>query len=305
VEDARRVAQQLGITHHVFNFTEEFNRAVVDPYVDAHRAWQTPNPCIECNRHLKFDRFLIRARQLGFEAIATGHHARVEFDETTSSWRLLRGADPLKDQSFVLYMLGQDALASVLLPVGVLNKAEVRERAAALGLRTATKPDSQDVCFVSKSGGRQAFLAPRMALTPGRMIEVGSGQDVGAVEAVQLVTVGQRRGLSPSGGGTRRYALAVDVEASTVTVGTDADLRVDDVRLDSCHWVADPPDPERPYLAQIGAHGTPVTARSEDRGGRVVFDRPQRRVAPGQSVVLYDGPSVVGGGIATAGTRAS
>jgi tRNA-specific 2-thiouridylase len=298
VEDARRVAQQLGITHHVFNFTDAFDRSVVEPYVDAHRAGRTPNPCIECNRHLKFDRFLVRAIQLGFDAIATGHHARVDFDSTAGRWRLLRGADPLKDQSFVLYMLGQDELRRVLLPVGELRKSEVRERALALGLRTAAKPDSQDVCFVSKSGGRRVFLEPRMTLTPGRMIDVGTGEDVGAVEAVQLVTVGQRRGLSPSGAGVRRYALAVDVAAGKVTVGTDADLRVTDVRIDQCRWVSRPPDGDRPLQAQVGAHGVPAAA-SWNSTGRVVFDQPQRRVAPGQSVVLYDGTSVVGGGIAT------
>ena len=298
VEDARRVAQQLGITHHVFNFTDDFDHAVVEPYVEAHRSGQTPNPCIECNRHLKFDRFLVRATQLGFDAIATGHHARVAFDESDGRWHLLRGADPLKDQSFVLYMLGQDELRRVLLPVGELTKSEVRERAAALGLRTATKPDSQDVCFVSKSGGREAFLGPRMTLTPGRMIDAGSGEDVGAVEAVQLVTVGQRRGLSPSGTGVRRYALAVDVAARTVTVGADADLRVTEVGVDQCCWVAGAPVTDQPLLAQVGAHGAPVKARWDGAATRVIFEQPQRRVAPGQSVVLYDGSSVVGGGIA-------
>jgi tRNA-specific 2-thiouridylase len=299
VEDARRVAQQLGIAHHVFNFTEDFDRSVVDPYIEAHRSGKTPNPCIECNRHLKFDRFLARAGQLGFDAIATGHYARVRFDETARTWQLLRGEDALKDQSFVLYMLGQGQLTRVLLPVGELTKAEVRARAAALGLRTAAKPDSQDVCFVSKSGGRQAFLAPRMALTPGRMVDVASGAEVGTVEAVELVTVGQRRGLSPSGGGSRRYALAVDVAAGTVTVGSDADLRQASVGLVQCAWVAGPPPAAASFEAQVGAHGAPVPARWNGGASRVMFERPQRRVAPGQSVVLYDGPAVVGGGIAT------
>jgi tRNA-specific 2-thiouridylase len=298
VEDARRVAQQLGIAHHVFNFTEDFDRSVVEPYVAEHRTGRTPNPCIECNRHLKFDRFLDRAGQLGFDAIATGHYARVRFDETAGSWHLLRGADPLKDQSFVLYMLGQRELARVLLPVGELSKADVRARATSLGLRTAAKPDSQDVCFVSRSGGRRAFLAPRMPLTPGRMIDVGSGQDVGTVEAVELVTVGQRRGLSPSGASARRYALAVDVGAGTVLVGSDADLRVTDVALRQCTWVAGPPGSDVALEAQVGAHGSPVAACWDASASRVLFAQPQRRVAPGQSVVLYDGLSVVGGGIA-------
>src|SRR5579875_2409335 len=147
-EDARRVAQQLGIVHHVFNFTADFDRHVVDPYVAAHAAGATPNPCVACNRHLKFDRFLARAAQLGFEAVATGHHARVA-GGPPGPWRLERGADRAKDQSYVLHMLGQDQLGRLLLPVGDMTKAEVRARAAAAGLRTAAKPDSQDVCFIS------------------------------------------------------------------------------------------------------------------------------------------------------------
>jgi tRNA-specific 2-thiouridylase len=160
VDDARRVAQQLGVPHHVFNFTEEFDRHVVDPYVAAHASGLTPNPCVACNRHLKFDRFARRAHQLGFDRIATGHHARVvEVDDGT--WELRRGADAAKDQSYVLHMLGQDQLARLLLPVGTMTKPEVRELAATLGLRTAAKPDSQDVCFISRAGGREVFLGDR------------------------------------------------------------------------------------------------------------------------------------------------
>src|SRR3954463_15061492 len=147
VEDARRVAQQLGVDHHVFNFTEDFDAHVVEPYVAAHAAGITPNPCVECNRHLKFDRFLRRARQLGFDAIATGHHARIV--RYGGRFRLRRATDGAKDQSYVLHMLGQAQLARTLLPVGELTKSEVRAHAARLGLRTATKPDSQDVCFIT------------------------------------------------------------------------------------------------------------------------------------------------------------
>src|SRR3954463_13597881 len=152
VEDARRVAQQLGIDHHVFNFTEDFDRHVVEPYVAAHASGRTPNPCIECNRHLKFDRFLRRATQLGFDAVATGHHAQIV--SVDGRWRLRRGADEAKDQSYVLHMLDQSTLARTLWRVGTMTKAEVRARAVELGLRTAAKPDSQDVCFVSSTAGR-------------------------------------------------------------------------------------------------------------------------------------------------------
>src|SRR6516165_1939879 len=167
VEDARRVAQQLGITHHVFNLTEEFDRNVVAPYVGEHARGRTPNPCIECNRSLKFDRLLRRADRMGFDRLATGHHARVTGgDEDGRPMRLRRGADAAKDQSYVLSMLDQHALARVVFPVGEMTKDEVRARARRLGLRTASKPDSQDVCFIGRVEGRQSFLAERMALHP-------------------------------------------------------------------------------------------------------------------------------------------
>ena len=169
VDDARRVAQQLGIAHYVFNFGDDFDAGVVAPYVEAHAAGRTPNPCIECNRSIKFDRLLRRADALGFDAVATGHHARVDHDGRR--WRLRRGADRGKDQSYVLYVLGQAQLARVLLPVGHLTKAEVRDRAAELGLRTAAKPDSQDVCFIPSTAGRAAFLGERLGLTPGRVVD--------------------------------------------------------------------------------------------------------------------------------------
>ena len=169
VDDARRVAQQLGVAHHVFNFSEEFVMHVVNPYVADHAGGRTPNPCVECNRHLKFDRFLDRAVELGFDAIATGHHARVARDDG-GRWLLRRGSDAAKDQSYVLYMLGQQQLSRVLLPVGEMTKAEVRRRAAAMGLRTAAKPDSQDVCFISRAGGRQVFLGERIPLVQRRSL---------------------------------------------------------------------------------------------------------------------------------------
>jgi tRNA-specific 2-thiouridylase len=293
VEDARRVAQQLGITHHVFNFTDDFDRKVVDPYVAAHAAGRTPNPCVECNRHLKFDRFLRRADQLGFHAAATGHHARVL--QRDGSWRLARGADAGKDQSYVLYMLGQDQLARVRLPVGELTKAEVRAHAARLGLRTADKPDSQDVCFITATGGRRQFLGERIPLHPGRVVDDTTGADLGAVDALELVTVGQRRGLGV-GGGARRYAVAVDVDGRTVRVGDAGALLTDRVTLDDLCWVAGSIGEGAAVTVQVGAHGRPRTGLFT--AGGVTFTEPQSRVAPGQSVVLYDGDEVLGGGIA-------
>jgi tRNA-specific 2-thiouridylase len=300
VDDARRVAQQLGVAHHVFNFTEEFDRHVVDPYVAAHATGLTPNPCVACNRHLKFDRFARRARQLGFERIATGHHARVE-QAGDGTWELRRGADAAKDQSYVLHMLGQDQLARLLLPVGTMTKAAVRELAVTMGLRTATKPDSQDVCFISRSGGREAFLGPRIALRPGRVVD-RTGAVVGSVPAVELITVGQRRGLgtaTPVAGtppAERTYAVAVDVPAATVTVGPLADLLVDRVAVTGWTWTGPALPAGTAVAVQCSAHGAPVAGVWAD--GVVELDEPIRVVAPGQSVVAYRDDRVVGGGTA-------
>ncbi len=287
IEDARRVAQQLGIDHWVFGFTEDFETQVVAPYAEAHAAGLTPNPCIECNRHIKFGRLLRRARQLGFDAVATGHHARIR------GGRLLRGADRAKDQSYVLYVLGREELEGCLFPVGELTKAEVRAKARSLGLRTAGKPDSQDVCFVTTSGGREALLASRIPLHAGRVVDA-AGALVGRVGAVELVTVGQRRGLGLAGGGPPQFALAVDAAARTVTVGPLPNLLTDRVELAGITWAGEPT--AGPVEAQTSAHGAPAPARVE--GATVRFDRPHRRVAPGQSVVLYRGDEVLGGGLA-------
>ena len=295
IDDARRVAHQLGIDHVAWTFTDEFDAQVVAPYVAAHAAGRTPNPCIECNRHLKFGRLLRRAAALGFDAVATGHHARIEPGDGSGGFVLRRGADVAKDQSYVLYVLGQDALARCLFPVGRLTKAEVRAHASSLGLVTAGKPDSQDVCFITTGGGREAFLAPRITLHPARVVGLDGGA-IGQVDAVELVTVGQRRGLG-TGGGARRYAISVDPSTSTVVAGTIADLHTDRVELTDLTWVSDAPSGPADVEAQSSAHGRPVAATFDGRSS-VVFATPQRRVAPGQSVVLYRGDRVLGGGIA-------
>ena len=291
VEDARRVAQQLGLDHHVFNFTEDFDEHVVAPYVDAHAQGRTPNPCVECNRHLKFDRFLSRAVQLGFDAIATGHHARV-VDGT-----LRRGADTAKDQSYVLSMLGPEQLRRIVLPVGELTKDEVRARARAAGLRTADKPDSQDVCFIlATDGGRTTFLGDRIPLHPGRVVDT-AGNELGTVDAVELVTVGQRRGL-PGGGGERRFALHVDTTTATVVAGTEAELATDRLTLTDETWTGAALTAGAKVAVQVSAHGDALPATYEG-GGRLLLDAPTRRTAPGQTVALYDGEVVLGAGIAT------
>lgn len=299
VDDARRVAQQLDIAFHVFNFGDGFATHVVDPYVRAHAEGTTPNPCIECNRHLKFDALLRRADALGFATVATGHHARI-VPGPNGIRRLARGADAAKDQSYVLHMLDQGQLARVVLPLGHLTKDEVRAHAARLGLRTATKPDSQDVCFITSTGGRATFLGDRIPLRPGRVVDT-DGTEVGAVPAVELVTVGQRRGLAPGRDGTARYALEVDVAGATVTVGTADQLDDTRIELHQVVWAHEPV--LGPVVVQCSAHGAPVPATlvapdpADPSAIRVELAAPLRRIAPGQSVVFYAGDQVLGGGI--------
>jgi tRNA-specific 2-thiouridylase len=291
VEDARRAADRLGIEHHVFNFSEDFSTHVVEPYVAAHASGRTPNPCVECNRHLKFDRLVRRAEALGFDAVATGHHARVVRSDD-GGWRVARGVDGAKDQSYVLYMLGQDVLRHLLLPIGELTKAEVRAEAAARGLRTAGKPDSQEVCFIQSTGGRAAFLADRLTPRPAIVVD-RRGRVVGSVPAVQLVTVGQRKGLGLAGGQRPRYVLEVDIERQLVVVGERHELDDADVRLRDLVWADRPVEGE--VLAQCSAHGEAAPAAY--REGRLTWQRARRRVAPGQAVVLYRDDEVIGGGI--------
>jgi tRNA-specific 2-thiouridylase len=296
VDDARRVAQQLDVDHLVFNFTADFDAGVVAPYVDAHAAGTTPNPCIECNRTVKFARLAERADVLGFDAVATGHHARIE--RVDGRLRLARGADRAKDQSYVVHMLDQRALARTLFPVGELaDKAAVRAVAAELGLRTAAKPDSQDVCFITTAGGRREFLGRRLPLHPADVVDTG-GRRLGRVEAVELVTLGQRKGLGLPGGGPKRFVVDVDRRGGTVVVGGEADLLCDTVAVGGVSWVDGVVEGD--VLVQCSAHGEPAPAMITAAGDGIVvaWREPRRRVAPGQSVVVYDGSDryVLGGG---------
>lgn len=295
VEDARRVAAQLGVPHYVFNFAGDFEQQVVGPYVREYAAGRTPNPCIECNRAMKWGRLFDRAAQLGFDAVATGHHARVVRSERGEGrLRVARGADPGKDQSYVLYMLGARELARTLLPVGALTKAEVRERAARLGLRTAAKAESMDVCFIER-GGRAAFLASRAEPRPGKVLDL-DGRVIGSHDGIGAFTVGQRRGVGVAAG-ERRYVVDVDAARATVTLGRRDDLLRAEVELRDVVFAGQPPSPGDRLLVQTRAHGEPFAGWFE--GSVVRFEQSQPRVAPGQAVVLYDGDEVVGGGTAT------
>ena len=290
VEDARRVAAQLGVPHYVFNFREAFDEEIVNPYVAAYAAGTTPNPCIECNRTMKWGRLLDRSDQLGFEYLVTGHHARVV--ATADGARLGRGDDPMKDQSYVLYMLSESQIARTLLPVGHMTKTEVRAHAERLGLRTASKAESMDVCFITK-GGREAFLGARVARAPGTIVSV-DGEQLGEHDGVDRFTIGQRRGLGVAVG-DRRYVVDINAGDQVVTIGERRDLLRASVALRNMDFVTTRPSAEQVLFAQTRAHGVAMACRLE--ADEVQWETPQPRVAPGQVVVLYDGDLVVGGGI--------
>jgi tRNA-specific 2-thiouridylase len=288
VEDARRVAAQLGIPHYVFNFTDEFDAGVVAPYVASYAAGETPNPCVECNRTMKFGRVIERAEQLGFDEIATGHHARVV--ETPNGRAVARGVDPAKDQSYVLYMLGPDQITRTRLPIGEMTKADVRARAHELGLRTASKRESMDVCFITR-GGRSAFLGNRIGRRPGVIVDT-AGAAVGAHDGIDHFTIGQRRGTGVAQG-ERRYVVNIASDSDTVTVGPRDALLRDRVQLRDLTFAHATP---AEVFAQTRAHSAPFAARLVD--DTLLFATPQTRVAPGQVVACYDGDVVLGGGIA-------
>ena len=290
VIDARRVADQLGIQHHVFNFGDEFDAHVVDPYVEAHKVGATPNPCIECNRHVKFDKLFRRATALGFELIATGHHAQIT--RQPEGFRLSRSVDLRKDQSYVLHMLSEKQLARLQLPIGNLTKHQVREIAASLSLQAAGKADSQDVCFISRTkGGRQRFLEQYMTMTPGQVID-SQGNRISNVPAVQMVTIGQRKGLGISGEGQPRYAVDVNVESATVTVGPKSDLYYEETPITNIQWIGEPVTDA--IDIQTSAHGHTARSKIADK---IYWEKPHKKVASGQSTVFYKEDTVVGSGI--------
>ena len=298
-EDARRVAAQLDIPYYVLNYTDRFKSGVVDRFLEDYLHGRTPNPCIECNRTVKFDHLLDQAGEFNCDLVVTGHYAQNVFED--GFWRLKRGVDADKDQSYVLAMLGQRELEQVQFPVGGQTKAETRERALGLGLRTATKPDSQDICFVG-DGDYRDFVRKHAdeAERPGVLVDT-SGTVVGEHEGIINFTVGQRKGLGVTFG-EPRYVVDVKPETSTVVIGRKSDLAVRALVLDQVTWVTGEP-PARPQVGiQYRAHGDAASAVFAVEDGQVLvnFDRPQYAIAPGQTAALYVGDEVVGSGVIVA-----
>lgn len=300
VEDARNVCYRMGIRYYVFNFSERFKEDVMDRFVDAYEHGATPNPCIDCNRYLKFDKMFQRMRELEYDYIVTGHYARVEYDEEKNRYLLKKAVDDTKDQSYVLYMLTQEQLAHIFLPLGGLRKTEVREIAEKHGFVNARKHDSQDICFVP-DGDYAKFIEQytgRKSI-PGDFVDT-EGNILGKHKGIIHYTLGQRRGLGIPAA-SRLYVCDISPKTNQVVLGNNEDLfhlelTATKVNLISCESLKEPMrlkakiryrHPEQEALAW----------QTEDGVLHVRFDKPQRAITRGQAVVLYDGDIVVGGGV--------
>ena len=295
VEDARRVARALDVPHYVLNLRDQFRESVIDDFVASYAAGRTPNPCVQCNRKVKFEVLAEKAREMGIGLLATGHYARIR--RSANGHRLLRARAADKDQSYVLYMLGQTQLARTLFPMGEMpSKAHARALARELGLHLADKPDSQEICFVSEAGGYVEFLRNRRPemFAPGALVDA-EGAEVGRHDGVAGFTVGQRKGL---GGGRDKplFVLGLEPAANRVVVGEAGALMAREATLDDVAWGL-PPRAERRVTAKIRSQMAPAPATLY--GGerpRLVFDVPVRAVTPGQIAVAYVGATVAAGG---------
>lgn len=296
--DARRVADRLGIPFYVWDLSDAFRERVIDDFVAEYAAGRTPNPCVRCNERVKYTALLARARAVGFDALATGHHVRLEADGAGGPvrWRMRRATDAGKDQTYVLYMATQEQLAHTLWPAGDHTKTDLRAMAAARGLVTASKPDSHDICFIP-SGDLGGFLAPRLGRRRGAF--VGPDASVlGFHDGAYRFTVGQRRGLGLGGHPEPLYVTGI--EGSTVHVGPRDALEATRLDARDVSWVAGHPPPEgTPVTAQTRYRADPLPAELADLGGRrarVTFPagRPMA-VTPGQAVVFYAGDECLGG----------
>ena len=297
--DAQKVAQRLGMDFHIFDYTSDFRREVVDAFVCCYEQGGTPNPCIQCNRHLKFGALLEKALSMGYQKLATGHYARIEKDAATGRYLLFRAADRKKDQTYFLSCLTQAQLKHIAFPLGALTKEQVRQIADEQGFVNASKKDSQDICFIP-DGDYLSFMKQYTGKTYpcGDFLNL-SGKVLGTHNGAVGYTIGQRKGLGLAMG-QPVYVCAKDMKKNTVTVGSNDDLFHSALLADNWNWISIPElsAPIR-VTAKIRYRHVeqPATVYPEANGcARVEFDAPQRAITPGQTVVLYDGDSVVGGG---------
>ena len=302
IEDAKAVAQRLGMELHVFDAVEAFKSAVVDNFISCYEQGLTPNPCVVCNRHIKFSYLLDKALELGCDYIVTGHYAQVKQDHKTSRYLLYKAADDAKDQSYFLACLNQHQLSHIQFPLGRFTKAEIREIAETQGFLTAKKKDSQDICFVP-DGDFMGFICRYTGKTypEGQFLDI-QGKPVGKHSGAIRYTLGQRKGLGLAMG-EPVYVCSKDMEKNTVTVGPEESLYTKTLIAKDWNWFPFPAltEPLR-VMAKARSRHIPQSATvypGENGYARVVFDTPQRAVTPGQTVVLYQGDMVVGGGIIT------
>ena len=303
--DARRVADRLGIPFYVWDMAERFKADVVEDFVAEYEAGRTPNPCLRCNEKIKFAALLDKALALGFDAVATGHYAQIV--EGPNGKELHRAVDMAKDQSYVLGVLDAEQLAHSFFPLGDTTKPQIREEAADKGFYVANKPDSHDICFIA-DGDTKAWLTKRLGEKPGDIVDT-DGEVVGRHEGAYAYTVGQRRGLGlkvPRDDHAKRYVVDVQPKTNTVVVGTADLLGVDVIEGSHARWPGPSPVGEVRLGAQLRAHGEefPATVTADDDRVVVRLDARTRGVAPGQSVVLYEGTRVVGSATITATSRA-
>lgn len=298
VEDARRVARTLDIPYYVLNFREEFRAKVIEDFVAEYEQGRTPNPCVQCNKHIKFDMLLGKMRELGCARLVTGHYARVRRDAASGRYRLLRSRAGTKDQSYVLYMLDQEQLAQVWFPLGELSgKSETRQIARDLGLLIADKPESQEICFVSEAGGYREFLRKRRPdMFQGGEVLDDQGRVVARHEGIADFTIGQRRGLGVSTG-RPLYVIGLDAASKTVTVGPREGLLTREVRVADPTWGV--PTAGGPIRVQAKIrYNMPVRPAVlwPENPVRLVFDEPVSAVTPGQIAVAYRGQTLAMGG---------
>jgi tRNA-uridine 2-sulfurtransferase len=305
VYDARRVAEQAGIPYYVVNFEQQFEEKVVKPFVDEYLAGRTPIPCTLCNNYIKFDRFLEMADAVGAHYVATGHYARIRFDQASGRHQLLRSVDDSKDQTYFLFGLTQEQLSRTKFPLGGMNKSEVRDLAREMGLAVAEKGDSQEICFVP-NGDYAAFMNAylRDAGTPSGAVEWGivttDGRTLGRHQGVHHFTVGQRKGLGIATG-EPLYVIATDPRTQTVTVGRNEDLLRPGLVARDVNWISIPaimaPRPAQVKIRNKHTAAPAILSPTSDPGRvEVTFEEPQRAVTPGQAAVFYDGALVLGGG---------